>query len=318
MSLRDADSRHLAALAAVARERSFGRAAQRLGFTQSAVSQQIATLERLAGSALFDRPGGPKAVELTPAGRVVLVHAEAILGRLDAADNELARLRSGQTGRLVVGTFQSVSVKILPTAVGLMRASHPGVEVRLHEADENEELISRLLSGELDLSFVVGPIDDERVEVQQLMLDPFVVVMAAKPNAATDGYDCGPVLLTEILSQPLIGETQSSCQSLIELGLRGGGIEPNYVFRTDDNAAIQAMVRTGMGNAVRPLLAVETTDPAVVVRPIAPAMSPRAICVALVRGRTMIPAAAQFIELARQVCDDIVAQRDPALDVQLA
>jgi len=318
MSLREVDSRHLAALAAVARERSFGRAAQHLGFTQSAVSQQIATLERLAGCALFDRPGGPKAVELTPAGRALLIHAEAILGRLDAAENDLARLRAGKTGRLVVGTFQSVSVKILPTAVGLMRASHPGVEVRLHEADENEELVSRLVDGELDLSFIVGPVDDDRVEVHQLLLDPFVVVMA-RNQASADGLDHhGPVPVAEILGQPLIGETESSCQSLIDIGLRSGGVEPNYVFRSNDNAAIQAMVRTGMGNAVLPLLAVETTDPAVIIRPIEPPITPRAICVAVVRGRTLIPAAAQFVELARQVCDDIVAERNVALDVQLA
>src|SRR3712207_7437198 len=76
--------RHLAALQAIAEEGSFGRAAQRLGYTQSAVSQQIATLERIVGERLLERPGGPRPVSLTEAGRRVLPHAQAIVARLDA------------------------------------------------------------------------------------------------------------------------------------------------------------------------------------------------------------------------------------------
>ena len=74
--------RHLAALEAVARERSFGRAAESLGYTQSAVSQQIATLERAVGERLVERPGGPRPVALTEAGELLLGHAGAIVARL--------------------------------------------------------------------------------------------------------------------------------------------------------------------------------------------------------------------------------------------
>ena len=81
MPLRDLELRHLAALDAVATEGTFGRAALRLGYTQSAVSQQIAALERLVGAALFDRPGGPRPVELTPLGDLLLEHALARLAR---------------------------------------------------------------------------------------------------------------------------------------------------------------------------------------------------------------------------------------------
>src|SRR6478752_9507111 len=88
-ALRDLDIRHLMALQAVAEERSFGRAAQRLGFTQSAISQQVAALERIVGTPLFDRPGGPRPVELTPAGVALLPHAEAVLERLLQASEDL-------------------------------------------------------------------------------------------------------------------------------------------------------------------------------------------------------------------------------------
>src|SRR5213080_4624492 len=100
--------RHLIALEAVSREGSFGRAATSLGYTQSAVSQQIATLERIVGERLLERPGGPRAVSLTEAGELLLRHAEAIVARLDAARADMASLRAGETGVLRVGTYQSV------------------------------------------------------------------------------------------------------------------------------------------------------------------------------------------------------------------
>src|SRR2546423_687345 len=88
--------RHLAALEAVAEEGSFGRAARRLGYTQSAVSQQIAQLEKLVGATLVERPGGPKAVSLTDAGRLLLRHADAIVARLHAAQADMSALQAGQ------------------------------------------------------------------------------------------------------------------------------------------------------------------------------------------------------------------------------
>src|SRR5881394_2843856 len=100
--------RHLAALEAVARMRSFGAAARELGYTQSAVSQQIAQLEKVVGHKLFDRPGGPRRVEPTEAGLLLLRHADAIVARLDAARADMAALAEGAGGTLRVGVFQSV------------------------------------------------------------------------------------------------------------------------------------------------------------------------------------------------------------------
>src|SRR5215472_7068227 len=106
--------RQLIALKAIAEEGSFGRAAHRLGYTQSAVSQQIATLERIVGEKLIERPGGPRPVTLTEAGELLLRHARAIVSRLQAAQSDLAALSAGEAGSLRVGIFQSVGAKILP------------------------------------------------------------------------------------------------------------------------------------------------------------------------------------------------------------
>src|SRR5438132_147479 len=120
--------RHLAALQAVAGEGSFGRAAERLGYTQSAISQQIATLERIVGERLVERPGGPRPVTMTEAGRILLGHAESIVARLQAAQADLAALSSGQAGPLHVGPFQSVGPKILPEVRRRFRPVWPPVQ----------------------------------------------------------------------------------------------------------------------------------------------------------------------------------------------
>ena len=111
------DLRHLAALEAVAHAGSFAKAAAGLGYTQPAISQQIAALERIVGQRLFERQSGPKPVTLTEAGELLLRHAEAIQARLSAAQADMDALAAGTAGTLRVGTFQSVAARILPELV---------------------------------------------------------------------------------------------------------------------------------------------------------------------------------------------------------
>src|SRR5216110_555835 len=132
--------RHLTALEAVAREGSFGRAATSLGYTQSAVSQQIAALERIVGAKLVERPGGPRPISLTEAGELLLRHAQSIVARLQAAQADLEALRSGEAGTLRVGTFQSVGARVLPEVMRRFTAAWPAVDVLLDELnDDNVE-----------------------------------------------------------------------------------------------------------------------------------------------------------------------------------
>ncbi len=306
--LQDLELRHLWALRAVAEEGSFGRAAQRLGFSQSAISQQISGLERALGEPVFDRPGGPRRPELTPAGRMMLRHAESILDRVALVGQELDDLRAGTSGRLVVGTFQSVSVKLLPAIVGRLRTEAPDIDIRLVETDLDEVLIDGLVKDEMDLAFMVGSVPDDRVERVELRIDPFVVVL---PGDQTDAPDPYPTALLGDVS--MVGEQECSCQRAVERGLLECGVTPSYVFRSNDNSAVQAMVRAGMGAAVMPLLAVETSDPGIVVRFLDPPVPPRTISLAMLKGRTRAPAANRFIELAQESCraiPEIVPVRD--------
>src|SRR5579862_4829535 len=151
--------RHFAALQALAEEGSFGRAARRLGYTQSAISQQIATLERIVGEQLVERPGGPRPVSLTEAGQLLLRHADSIVARLQAAQADLQALRAGEAGTLRVGTFQSAGARVLPEIMRRFTAQWPLIEVMLEEHDD-EAIADALERGELDVGFLLLPIGD--------------------------------------------------------------------------------------------------------------------------------------------------------------
>jgi DNA-binding transcriptional LysR family regulator len=289
--------RHLAALRAVAHEGSFGRAALRLGFSQSAVSQQIAMLERLVGLPLFDRPGGPRPVMITDAGAVLLAHAEAVLDRIDAAESDLEAFQTGETGRVAVGTFQSVSVRILPPIVIELKRERPGAEVHLSEQDDQDVLLAELRSGQLDLSFLVMPVSGDDLDLVPLCDDRWVVLC---PPGSPLAPGRGPVDPIELQGLPLVGQQDNGCQRLVERGMLRVGLVPNIVFRSGDNSAVQAMVRAGMGHAVMPFLAIDPDDRAIVIRDLE--MTPRRIVLATVKGRTLSPVAQAFRSMAIDYC----------------
>ena len=175
--------RHLAALEAVARARSFGRAAEELGYTQSAVSQQIAALERIVGEKLIERPGGPRAISMTEAGELLLRHAEAIVARLDAARADMAALRAGETGTLRVATYQSISARVLPTVMRRFMGSWPGISLELSEPSNDETLYHGIESGAIDLGFCSLPVPDGPFDAIELLTDPHVLLRLERQPA---------------------------------------------------------------------------------------------------------------------------------------
>jgi DNA-binding transcriptional LysR family regulator len=278
---------------------TFGRAAEALGYTQSAVSQQIATLERLVGARLLERPGGPRPVSLTEAGELLLRHADGILARLHAAQADLAALSDGSAGKLRVGAYQSVGARILPELLRRFAGAWPQVEVTLTESANDYALIAAVERGELDLAFVMLPIEEGPFEWVELMEDPYVLVVPADSPLARRGK---PATRRDIIGMNLIGFR--SCRSMadVEAHLRVDGADPKVVFRSDDNGTVQGLVAAGMGVAFAPLLTVEPNDDRVAVLELVPSAPPREIGIAWHRDRYRSPAAAAFVDTAAAVC----------------
>ncbi len=296
--------RHLAALQAVAEEGSFGRAAERLGYTQSAVSQQIAMLERIVGERLVERPGGPRPVTLTEAGRLLRRHAESIVARLQAAQADLAALSSGAAGTLRVGTFQSVGKRVLPTVMRRFRESWPEVEIELRESHSDLELGSCVERGELDLSFVQLPIDNPALETIELLRDPYVLIVPSEsPLARRDR----PPTLREIADHPLIGFRECRSSAMVEDQLRTTGREPRFVFRSDDNGIVQGLAAAGVGVAVVPLLTVDENDDSTATIALGGRIAPRIVGMAWHADRYQSAAAAAFVETARATAAETLA-----------
>jgi molybdate transport repressor ModE-like protein len=291
--------RHLAALEAVSREGSFGRAATALGYTQSAVSQQIATLERIVGEKLIERPGGPKPVSLTEAGRLLLRHAEAIVARIAAAQADLTALHDGEAGTLRVGIYQSIGQRILPELMRRYAAAWPLVDVTLTESASDEELLQLVERGELDLTFADLPLIEGPFEFVELLRDPWLLVVPADSPLADRAT---PPPLREIAQLDLIGFRQCRSMTQIEAALR----RPiDFVFRSDHNGTVQGLVGAGVGAALLPSLAVDPNDEATRQIELGPNVPPRLIAVAWHRDRYRSPAAGAFTELATEVCAEL-------------
>jgi DNA-binding transcriptional LysR family regulator len=300
------EARHLAALEAVARTGSFARAARDLGYTQSAVSLQIAALERAAGTRLLERPAGRRPVAPTAAGERMLRHAKRIVAQLAAAQADLAALAGGIAGTLRVGTFQSVSIAILPVVMRAFMDARPGVEVRLHEAPYDEELIELLERGRLDLTFGLHPLEGP-FEGVELLRDRYVLLVPASSPLARE-----PVAppLAEIGRLPLVGYGRSSYG--VEALLRSRGIEPEIVFRTDESRALQRMVAAGIGCALVPSLSIDALPDGVVMLPSDGRVAMRHLGIAWHRDVTLTDAARAFLEIVRAHCRDVQARLDAA------
>lgn len=286
--------RHFLALEAVAREGSFGKAATALGYTQSAVSQQIATLERQVGQKLIERPGGPKPVSLTEAGRLLLTHAEAIAARVAAAQADLNALGDGEAGTLRVGVFQSVGQRILPELMRRFVREWPSIEITLTESADDRELLAAVERGDLDLTFSDLPLVDGPFDSVEILRDPYVLVVPWDS-------DLDQPSMREIAGLDLIGHKHCRTLERVESAFR----QPlRYVFQSDHNQTVQALVAAGVGSALVPRLTMDEHDPATQLIPL-PKIPPRIVAVAWHRDRYRTPAARAFVETAQAVAAEL-------------
>jgi DNA-binding transcriptional LysR family regulator len=290
--------RHLETFHAVARAGSFSQAALKLGYTQSAVSHQIASLERIVGARLLDRPGGRRPVSLTEHGRLLLRHADRVLATLSAAEAEMQNLVAGEE-RLRVGIFQSVGVKVVPSVLSYFSARVPDAVIELTERTWEADLLCELEAGQLDLTFAAFPLEDGPFQFVELMSDPFVLVVAASSELAQERNS---LTLEELAEIPVMSYRR--CRRVAQLSeeMQSRGLRLQLLHPSDDNNTLQAMAAAGIGAAFVPRLALESAYLGVSLAEIALPVAPRVIVIAWHQDRPLTDAAKRFISIAGRVC----------------
>jgi DNA-binding transcriptional LysR family regulator len=287
--------RHLAALRAVSEEGTFGAAALRLGYAQSAISQQIAALERYVGHRLFDRPGGSRPVQLTRAGELLLGHAESIISRLSAARIDLDSLGEDDCGTPIrIGAYQSVARTMLPLVVQELGVDSDDVDFSLKESNDDTLLLDLLERGELDVAFVELPVPEGRLEATRLLEDPFVLV-------APDDHELGlldrTITLEELAAAPLI-LLKSRSTSRVRDTFAAHGLPTNIVREVEDAGTLVGLVLAGLGLGLMPRLAADIEGKPLVAVPVEPRLAPRIVAIAWHSERLRTCSAGLFIDLA--------------------
>ncbi len=297
--LGELELRHLLAVQAIAESGTFWAAAERLGCSQSALSQRIATVERILGTRLIERRRGRRNVTTTEAGRLLLKHAEAIVARLRAVHADFTAFAEGGAGTLRVGTFESSGAHLLPPLLREFRRKFPAVEVRLTELAKDDQLLALLERGELDLTFTMPPLRDGPFASQILLHDPFVLVVAR--DAKLPIKRRGALTLAQLQQVKLIGFGPGSSMGQAEAYVKSRGIALNIVFRANHNGTVQGLVAAGIGAAIAPLLTVEMQrSDTRIVGPIED-LPPRIIALSWHRDRYRSPAAEAFVASAKKV-----------------
>ena len=232
------DVRRMRVLREVAIQGSFSAAAEALSFTQSAVSQQIAALERETGTILVQRSA--RGVRLTEAGEALVRHADAVLCRLAEAEAELEAIAGLRGGRLRMAAFESAGATLMPLAIADFRAKHPEIELTM-TLGEPEETEPQLKSGELDLVLGFGSrfTQEDGVERHFLVEDPMLLVLPRDHPLVNKRN----LRLRDLADEAWIGGPQDcECNRLIYGACSAAGYDPRIAFETDDYAAVQGFV----------------------------------------------------------------------------
>ena len=297
------DPRRLRILLAVAEEKSFTAAAQRLGLTQSAVSQQMAALERETGVPLLTRTS--QGVSLTEAGGRLAERSYRLLAEITAVEAEL--LTAGETRpEIRLGAFSSAGLELLPQALKAFSAVRPDVRVALVSLPPGD-ITTPLWDGSIhalltwEYSFAPQPLN-RRLAQFRLLDDPLLAVLpAGHPLAAS-----ADIALADLADEPWMARAHGEpYENAYETMCRIAGFEPEIAFRVDDYEALQGLVAAGLGVSMAPALSLVPRRPDVVIRPISrPAFTRQVSALTLVDGPRMAPLA-DFIDILRQTAEAI-------------
>jgi DNA-binding transcriptional LysR family regulator len=302
------DVKQLRVLKAVAEHGSFSAAADALSYTQPAISQQIAALEKSAGATLVDRTS--RGIHLTDAGRALVDHAGVVIARLAAAEAELEAIAGVRGGRVRLASFPTAGASLLPPAVARFTERHPEVELSFVE-QEPEDAVQMLRAAELEVAVVfefhdLSQLEWDRlyggVELHHLVDDPMYLALprghrlAHKPRVG----------LRDVADETWIqdGDPNNICGRLHQSACRSAGFEPRIGFQSDDYNVVQGLVAAGVGVSLLPSLALANTRDDIVVRSLGKAAPSRRISAPLLPCPFRSPSTEAMLAILQEVAAD--------------
>ena len=291
--------KQLRVLQTVGETGSFSAAADRLDYTQPAVSKIVATLERQLGTTLVDR--GIRPIRLTEAGSALAERATAAFEQIAAGEVEVEAIANLSAGSLKVGTFSSAGAAIVVNALRAFRKSHPDVDFSITEIGMPSALTRSLRCGDLDLgvSFDYPEIGDtfgDELALAHLLDDPFDVVVPRGHRLEREQT----IRFADLGGENwLLGDFGADSPSfrMIDRRCRDAGFDPNVVYRVNDCQMAQALVAAGEGIALLPRLMLQPTHPGVAIRTLATDPPSRRVSAVRLSTRYLSPATARFLAL---------------------
>jgi DNA-binding transcriptional LysR family regulator len=296
--------RHLRTIVAVARHRSFTKAAEELHLAQSAISQQIRRLETELGIEVFRRTS--RSVEVTAEGKLVLAHAHRVLAEMDDFHNQLEELTGLLRGTVRVGGTWPFGPYDLFAVLADFRAQHPGVAVHMVE-DTHEEMLAMVRDDELDCAFASVDPDaiGEDFAATLLWEDEFVLVTSVDHPMAVNPE----ITFEQLASEDLITHREnSSLRRRLEATLGRHGLEPRIGFICTEMSAVRALASQGLGVAVLPRSVAEQDGAPIAIRPFRPEPITWPVSLVWRASRRQPPAVKAFLALALARAEDAGAE----------
>jgi LysR family transcriptional regulator, transcription activator of glutamate synthase operon len=290
------DLRQLRYLVALAEEGSFTRAAESVHIAQPAVSQQIRRLEEQLGIALVERT--TRRVALTDAGELLVVRARRILAELEAAETELQALSGMYAGHVTIGAMHTMGPVDLSLALALFNERHPNVHFTVRE-QSSEEMAEMLRVDELDLAFlsVTERIESRGLGLHQLVSEELVVLLPRSHRLGKRKQ----VRMAELADEPFISfRAGARLRELLFAAGREAHFEPRVTLESNESQRVRRLVSRGLGVAILPRSDAEGPGADVAVATLSEPTLRRDITLAWREGRRHAPAAAEFLDLARE------------------
>lgn len=297
--------RHLRYFLAVAEEKHFGRAADRLHMAQPPLSSQIKQLEAELGTVLLERT--TRKVELTEAGALLMQRARQILAEVEATQTDVAEVGRGAAGVLRVGFAGTATYRLMPEIVRVARERFPLVRLQISGEMLTPQMEEALLENRLDAAILRPPVQSAEISVERIQESRIVVALNRQHPLA---QDTGPLKVSELANEDIVGYPRgSSVASVVSELTRQAGFRPRIVQEATETSTLIALVGAGLGAAFMPGSGSLPLNSSIVIRPLAEHITV-GLSTAWKTGNDS-PLLASFIELARDAAQNLEDHQPP-------